>query len=737
MAVHGSVNGTAPVPWGGSRRRLSLLEQLRVCQDAWSPGGPWDREGAHAAVRGTPAGSFLLVGDPSASRPGLLCVSAGGDEEDVLDYELRRTDAETFQLSDSRLSFSDLSQLVLFYSLTRDVLACRLSIPRWIFSVTERNKRFLSLDPKTWLCSAPHGDMETMERSEPSSVLCSIQLTSTNGALCIINPLYLHEHGDDWLTPGSTPAAWCPTLPSNYRGRRLSSTRMWAGAGLRKRAISLDEEQPSSGQEGSGPIRTKSVDLPRIPLPPSAPATPERVFLRESSRNSSSRHPHRASLQPSTLSTHDHQVPHAPHRVSWIEDGVWLPPPKATSWRAPPSLELDSLSISSVEDEPDSQGPGPGPQHSCAQTLADKVKHRLSAVGQALSGLLSQRKRLANRVLELSERKGEPFCEAVRGFVETTLRRGADLQRDKLPEFLQEVRSEFTSLMETLLDSQEVQTLLDGLTDADDAEIDLLVELSLQKVALKPVSAHLYSCIHALRTDDGTVSCLRSNLCVLEQKGIEELGGTGGVGVPDPVTMKTIQQSWTSLHEAYSPHKKVQVLLEVCKVISDSMSANANPGTVYGADHFLPCLTWVLVRSEVVTLQVDTDYMMELLDPAQLQGEGGYYLTSLYASLYYISSFQPRLATRQLSREAEQSINRWHRRRTLYCKPSRRSVRQRANHRLSCWDRGIQDAETREERNDRESHDAGGGGAQTPTPASEDRQVLWTVEEENRQRDGS
>lgn len=45
-------------------------------------------------------------------------------------------------------------------------------------------------------------------------------------------------------------------------------------------------------------------------------------------------------------------------------------------------------------------------------------------------------------------------------------------------------------------------------------------------------------------------------------------------------------------------------------------------GTVFGADDFLPCLTWVLLRSDVVTLQIDTDYMMELLDPTQLQGEG-------------------------------------------------------------------------------------------------------------------
>uniref|UniRef100_A0A4W5R903 VPS9 domain-containing protein n=1 Tax=Hucho hucho TaxID=62062 RepID=A0A4W5R903_9TELE len=131
------------------------------------------------------------------------------------------------------------------------------------------------------------------------------------------------------------------------------------------------------------------------------------------------------------------------------------------------------------------------------------------------------------------------------------------------------------------------------------------------------------------------------------------------------------------MHQSYSPSRKVHILLKVCKTIYHSMTANANPGVVYGADDFLPCLTWVLLRSDVVTLQLDTNYMMELLDPTQLQGEGGYYLTSLYASLFYISSFRPRLATRQLSTEAQQSLSQWHRRRTLHCNQSRRSTNRR------------------------------------------------------------
>lgn len=105
--------------------------------------------------------------------------------------------------------------------------------------------------------------------------------------------------------------------------------------------------------------------------------------------------------------------------------------------------------------------------------------------------------------------------------------------------------------------------------------LDSLVEVTLHKVALKPVSSHLYSCIHTSRTNDGSFQRLQGNFLLLEKNGIEELGGSKGVGVPDSVSLERIQQRWASMHEAYSPNKKNQILLKVCKSIYHSMSTNA------------------------------------------------------------------------------------------------------------------------------------------------------------------
>ncbi|KAM4589334.1 ras and Rab interactor 2 [Fundulus diaphanus] len=707
-AVHAPVNGTTAIPWRSSRRKLSLLEKLRSCQDAWSPEAPWDREQAHTAIRGAPAGSFLVVRDRVTSQPCLLCVSAGDQHGEVLDYSMKCT-GKAFQLTESHLSFSDLPQLVLFYSLTRDVLTVCLSIPCWIYSTAEMNKERLSqLEPATWLSTPPEHQTEEMPKKEPSimipflisaHLLVFLKLTSSNGALCIINPLYIHEHGDEWLT--HRPAAL--QLSNIRRERRLSTTRSWAGAGIQsKRAISLDQESKAAGEDGSGLIRARSADSPFTPK------TPTEVVLRRPSRDFACSVPQRASTgslstppMPGTPEQHRHSspVPQSPHRVSWIEDGVWLPPPRPSSFLTPPSLELDSLSISSIEEEQETQIASTTPHHPSAHRLADKVIHRLSAVGQALGGLVSQKKRLTNRVVELSERKGTAFGEAVKGFVEMTLKGGSDPSGLTGAEFLQEVRSSLSSLREILLDYPDIQAILDSLTDLTDSEIDSLLELSLHKVALKPISSHLYSCIHTSRTNDGSFQRLQGNFLVLEKNGVEELGGSKGVGVPDPVTLERIQQRWASMHEAYSPNKKIQILLKVCKSIYHSMSANAtsSPGSVFGADDFLPCLTWVLLHSNLVSLQVDTEYMMELLDPTQLQGEGGYYLTTLYASLFYITSFQPRLAARQLSVEAQHSINQWHRRRTLHCNKSRRSLQRRTIRRQAAKQNSGRETESKRE----------------------------------------
>lgn len=43
---------------------------------------------------------------------------------------------------------------------------------------------------------------------------------------------------------------------------------------------------------------------------------------------------------------------------------------------------------------------------------------------------------------------------------------------------------------------------------------------------------------------------------------------------------------------------------------------------MYGADDFLPMLTYVMAQCDMPQLDAEIQYMMELLDPSLLHGEG-------------------------------------------------------------------------------------------------------------------
>ncbi|XP_070627087.1 ras and Rab interactor-like protein isoform X4 [Bos indicus] len=88
-----------------------------------------------------------------------------------------------------------------------------------------------------------------------------------------------------------------------------------------------------------------------------------------------------------------------------------------------------------------------------------------------------------------------------------------------------------------------------------------------------------------------------------------------------------------------------------------------------GADAFLPALTEELIWSpDIGETQLDVEFLMELLDPDELRGEAGYYLTTWFGALYHIAHYEPDTARahKGLSSEVRASLRQWHRRRTLH-----------------------------------------------------------------------
>lgn len=101
------------------------------------------------------------------------------------------------------------------------------------------------------------------------------------------------------------------------------------------------------------------------------------------------------------------------------------------------------------------------------------------------------------------------------------------------------------------------------------------MESALCKCVLKPLKEAINSCLHEIHSKDGSLQQLKENQLVILATTTTDLGVT--TSVPEVPTMEKILQKFASMHKAYSPEKKISILLKTCKLIYDSM-ATGNPG---------------------------------------------------------------------------------------------------------------------------------------------------------------
>ncbi|XP_012580072.1 PREDICTED: ras and Rab interactor 3 [Condylura cristata] len=339
------------------------------------------------------------------------------------------------------------------------------------------------------------------------------------------------------------------------------------------------------------------------------------------------------------------------------------------SWGVPAYItDQDSYSTSSTEEEPE-QFSSPSVKKKPSMILG-KARHRLSfaSFSSVFHAFLSTNRKLYKKVVELAQDRASYFGNLVRDYTVYSLEMMA--RQTSSTEMLQEIRTMMTQLKSYLLQSTELKALVDPTLHSE--ELEAIVESALYKCVLKPLKETINSCLREIHSKDGSLQQLKDNQQVILATTTTDLGVT--TSVPEASVMEKILQKFTSMHKAYSPEKKIAILLKTCKLIYDSM-ALGNPGKPYGADDFLPVLMYVLARSNLSEMLLNVEYMMELMDPALQLGEGSYYLTTTYGALEHIKNYDKITVTRQLSVEVQDSIHRWERRRTLNkARASRSSV---------------------------------------------------------------
>ncbi|CAB1333134.1 unnamed protein product [Coregonus sp. 'balchen'] len=604
----------------------------------------------------------FLVRKSNTSQKKVLCVRLADDSIPSFVKQFR-----------AAISFPDLCRLIAFYCVSRDVLPFPLELPEAIVKASS-HKQLESIShmgvgrgprngppPVEEAPLPPSPTPEDCATPEESPTLfqefCPIQTRSPQelncgaagqGALCFINPLFLQSQtalhrrhqfkrslkvrvSTENSSPLSPPFA--PPPPPPLLAKKKSKKVQQASRAMEARV---------EGEGGTAPVQEHSDYLQPVLLKKTR-VTP--------------------TLSP-TAEEDDYHVPIgllqglAQEKVGEGEEGVSEEEVGLLlEQRCAPSLsELDSSSSLSSLEEADESSERPSlsrgtsnPSPPCTSPAHQPVS-ALRKLSAAFVSFFVPEKRVARLVEDLSHDRRTAFGVLVQDFLRQ--QREAikpQCQRSGI-ELLQGIRLFLSQAKTFLLDCGELEPPIE--TMVPDDEKDLVLEKAMFRCVLKPMKGQIDGTLQTLHERDGSTQSMAESLAVARGKTPLECFGVR-VGVPDAAGVEKVRQKLALMRRAYSPIDKVVLLLQVCKLIYKAMKDNS--GQEFGADDFLPALSYVLVQCNMPELSVEVEYMMELLESSWLKGEGGYYLTSVYASLCLIQS-KPERCVRVLFQDGE---NNW------------------------------------------------------------------------------
>ncbi|NWY71292.1 RIN2 protein, partial [Erithacus rubecula] len=676
--------------------KLSILDKLLHTHPVWLQLGLNDAE-AMEILQTQPPGIFLVRKSARLQKK-VISLRLSSDSGSCLKEFAIKESTYTFSLEGSGISFADLFRLIAFYCISRDVLPFTLKLPHAIAAAkTEAElEEIAQLGLNFWssLANSKPPDPSPPCRPVPldsarrdSRQLCLIngvhsirtrtpselECSQTNGALCFINPLFLKVHSQD--VSGSLKRQSPRAAEANGAARPRSppprppppavnnSPASPQAAGTLKQRASMPETGGRGQESGWDVLRSKPA-----PIPP--PRLKKRALCPEAGGS--------AALPAAPRESHspwDAAQPPAPGQPSpaarWGQRRQRLSD-MSISTSSSDSLDLErsmplfgyegdtnsSLEDLEAESDQESMAPPlkPKKKRSSSFVLPKIVKSQLRKVSGVFSSFMTPEKRMIKRIAEMSRDKRTYFGCLVQDYV-------SFLQENKechvsSTDMLQTIRQFMTQVKNYLSQSSELDPPIESLIPED--QIDVVLEKAMHKCILKPLKGHIEAMLKEFHSRDGSWKQLKENLQLVRQRSPQELGVF--VPTPDFLDLEKIKVKFMTMQKMYSPEKKVMLLLRVCKLIYTVMENNS--GRLYGADDFLPVLTYVLAQCDMLELDTEIEYMMELLDPSLLHGEGGYYLTSAYGALSLIKNFQEEQAAQLLSSEARDTLRQWHKRRT-------------------------------------------------------------------------
>ncbi|XP_058635962.1 ras and Rab interactor 2 isoform X2 [Onychostoma macrolepis] len=668
----------------------------------------------------------FLVWKSSVLQKKVLSFHMDGTSDSSVIHIPVKENQYTFSLDGSGISFADLFRLVAFYCISRDILPFTLKLPEAIHSAatlsdlhevaqqgaafweSSLNKQLETAADSSVVQDRPpislHGSCsDVLQTQDQTCTPFGKLLTSTcpntsegqrscsSSALSFINPVFLKTQQDVTVN-AETVIAKDPTA-ENGKSRPPPPPRPPPPRILVRSPTSPSGPRTMPLSAGITRTSRRRNPPPRPPQPPDIDSYRCTIALDDETISRALSQVNTTPLNP-TGSTILQQWT-GPEEKGRSSSGRSLSTSSSDSLDSPPhSLPLGlSQSVGKglstddssdeYEDKEDDDDYGVGLERDLHVRLrASRMSKKLLSVElvaarpkslvipRALRGhfrkvrgvfsvLATPEKRILLRIIELSQDKTSYFGCLVQDYV-------SFVQENKnyhssSQDLLQTLRQFMTQMKAYLKQSSEMNPPIESYIPED--QIDPMLEKAMHKCVLKPLYGCLQSVLHDLQVAGGVWQRLQENLTLAKTKQPHELGVTEA-RPPDAHAIHRIRRKLRAMCHMYSPERKIMVLLKVCKLIYNIMQDHEV--RMFGADDFLPMLTYVLVHCDMPQLDTEILYMMELIDPPLLHGEGGYYLTSAYGAMSLMKNFQEEQAARVLrSHSTRDTLHQWHQRRTL------------------------------------------------------------------------
>ncbi|KAL1252862.1 hypothetical protein QQF64_017555 [Cirrhinus molitorella] len=680
-------------PQRGSLRSISVLDRLLLTHPVWLQLSINSATALHI-LRREPPGTFL-VRKSSTSQKKMLCVRLADDSmPSFFKQVVIREEDSAFSLESSGISFPDLCRLIAFYCVSRDVLPFTLELPEaiakasshkqlesishmgvefWSSHLNVRGPRneppatekLLPPSPNPQDCLTPINPNPT-----PFQELCPIQTRSPceldyggGKGLCFVNPLFLQDY------PGRNAMRRRHHFKTSFKVRVSTENSsplsppvippppppLLAKAKCKARLKAAKQMSPPVTVQADEEAMEKTVEEATDYMRPCVASQKKAMVT--------------STLSP-TAEEDDYQMPKALQKAQMKilerkgqeddeeeEEGLVL------EQRHAPSLsELDSSSSLSSLDEVEESPERPPLVRGTSNPVMPPPRKSMSALRKMSAAFISffaPEKRVARMVEDLSRDRRMAFGALVQDFLRQ--------QREALKphcltsavQLLQDLRLFINQAKAFLLECGELEPPIETLLTEN--EKDQALEKAMFRCVLKPLKPQIDAALRTLHKQDGSFQRMIDSLQRAKGCSPQKLFGVQ-VGVPDAQGIEKIKHKLTLMQRAYSPIDKVLLLLQICKLIYKAMKNKS--GQEFGADDFLPALSYVMVLCNMPEISLEVEYMMELLESSWLTGEGGYYLTSVYASLSLIQSQPEDVPPNGLTNQARESLKEWSRRRS-------------------------------------------------------------------------